>query len=76
MRFHNTIPIDSLEFDCMHRALKPKKPEGPSCEMVIKFIYYCTKEILIQAAQDKSILMFQGYCYQVFPRAFPDHDCV
>lgn len=46
----------------------PKKTEGPPCNIIIKFIYYRTKETLRRAAgaRDQLDLSIQGHHYQLF----------
>lgn len=60
------IPIDRLEFDRIHRALGPKRQEGPPRDIIIKFTYYCTKETLLMVARSKPELCFQGHHCQLF----------
>lgn len=61
-----TIPIERLEMDRVHRALAPKKIDGPPRDIIAKLHYYRTKEQLISAAREKHNLSFQGHDYQLF----------
>lgn len=65
------LPIERLEFDRIHRALGPKKPDGPPRDIIIKFTFYRTKETLLRAARDKRDLCFQGHPYQLFSDLAP-----
>lgn len=60
------IPLEHLEMDRVHRALLPKKTEGPPRDIIAKFHYYKTKEQLLISAREKSNLVFQGHNYQLF----------
>ena len=60
------LPVERLEFDRIHRALAPKKSEGPPRDIIAKFHYYRTKEQVLEAAREKSSLTFQGNNFQIF----------
>lgn len=60
------IPVERLEMDRVHRALAPKKTDGPPRDIIAKFHYYRTKELLLNAARHKNTLQFQAYNYQLF----------
>lgn len=60
------LPIDRLEMDRVHRALMPRKTDGPPRDIIAKFHYYRTKEQLLAAARAKGNLTFQGHDYQLF----------
>lgn len=60
------IPQERLEMDRVHRALKPKKVDGPPRDIIAKFHFYKTKEQLLNAAREMNNLVFQGYNYQLF----------
>lgn len=65
------IPIDRLEFDRVHRALAPRKSNGPPRDIITKLHYYRTKEQLLTAARGKDLLSFQGHSYQLFTDLSP-----
>lgn len=52
--------------DRVHKALTPKKSEGPPRDIRAKFHYYCTKEQLLAAARGRESLTFQEPNYQLF----------
>lgn len=60
------IPIERLEMDRVHRALMPKKTDGPPRDIIAKFHFYRTKEQLLFAAREKKNLTFQGHNFQIF----------
>lgn len=68
---HPGIPVERLEMDRAHRALAPRKPNGPPRDIIVKFHYYRTKEQLLAAAREKGPLMFQGHVYQLFSDLSP-----
>lgn len=46
------IPLESLEFDRIHRSLAPKPTDGPPRDIIMNFHFYYTKEQLLQAARE------------------------
>ena len=60
------MTVERLEFDRVHRALAPRKAEGPPRDIIVKFHYYRTKEQVLEAAREKNSLTFQGHNYQLF----------
>ena len=50
----------------VHRALTPKKADGPPRDIIAKFNFYRTKEQILEAAREKSNLSFQSHNYQIF----------
>lgn len=50
----------------VHRALAPKGQDGPPRDIVAKFHFYRSKELLLNAARHKEVLHFQGHNYQLF----------
>ena len=66
-----SIPIERLEMDRIHRALAPRKSEGPPRDIIAKFHFFHTKEQLMVAARNKESLIFQGHPYQIFADLSP-----
>lgn len=66
-----TLPLERLEMERAHRALTRKNPDGPPRDIIVKFLYFRTKEAILQAVRDKPSLEFQGYTYQVFADLAP-----
>ena len=60
------IPADRLEMDRVHRALTSRKADGPPRDIIAKFHFYRTKELILQTTREKSKLTFQGNEYQIF----------
>ena len=60
------IAVERLEMDRIHRALTPKRADGPPRDIIAKFHFYKTKEQIMEAAREKKNLSFQGYEYQIF----------
>lgn len=50
-KLSSSITIERLEMDRIHRALAPRKPEGPLRDIVAKLHFYRTKEQLLSAAR-------------------------
>lgn len=65
------IPVERLEMDRVHRALAPRKTNGPPRDIIVTFHYYRTKEQLLAAARGKNNLDFQGNVYQLFADLSP-----
>lgn len=66
-----SISIERLEIDRIHRALAPRKSEGPPRDIIVKFHFFRTKEQIIVAARSKETLIFQGHPYQIFADLSP-----
>lgn len=64
-------PLERLEMDRVHRALAPRKPNGPPRDIIAKLHYYKTKEQLLIAARGKDTLSFQGCRLQLFADLSP-----
>ena len=60
------IPADRLEMDRVHRALTQRKADGPPRDIIAKFHFYKTKELILQNTREKNKLSFQGHDYQIF----------
>lgn len=60
------ISVERLEMDRVHRALMPKKTDGPPRDIIAKFHFFRSKEQLLEAARGKNNLTFQGHSYQLF----------
>lgn len=65
------IPVERLEMDRVHRALAPRKTNGPPRDIIAKFHFFRTKEQLLSAARGNSNLNFQGHQYQLFTDLSP-----
>ena len=50
------IAVERLEMDRIHRALTPRKTDGPPRDIIAKFHFYKTKEQIMEAARDKKNL--------------------
>lgn len=67
-----SILVNRLEMDRIHRALTPRKPEGPPHDIIItNFHFYRTKEQLMAAARGNNSLIFQDHPYQLFADLSP-----
>lgn len=66
-----SIPVDRLEMDRIHRAITPRKPEGPPRYIIAKFHFYRTKQQFMAAARGKDYLIFQDHPYQLFADLSP-----
>ncbi|KAM9311613.1 cilia- and flagella-associated protein 54 [Gastrophryne carolinensis] len=52
--------LERLELERAHRALTSRKPEGPPRDIIVKFLYFQTKEDILKASREKAPLTFQG----------------
>lgn len=64
-------PIDRFEMDRVHRALAPRKINGPPRDIIAKLHFYRTKEQILTAARGRESLSFQGNTYQLFTDLSP-----
>lgn len=58
----NRIPMDRA-----HRALRPKKPNGPPRDVICRLTDFATKEQIMQAARSKREIKFEDSTIQLFP---------
>lgn len=66
------IPVDRLEIERAHRALTKKNDSGPPRDIIVKFLFFNSKERLMAAARDhQQPLRFQGNEYQLFTDLAP-----
>lgn len=65
------IPVERLEMDRVHRALAPRKTNGPPRDIIAKFHFFRTKEQLLSAARGNNNLNFQGHQNQLFTDLSP-----
>lgn len=66
-----TIPLKRLEMEPIHCALVRKHPDGKARDVIAKFLFYRTKEAIIQASRDQQKLLLQGQEIQIFADLSP-----
>lgn len=61
------IPAERLEIECAHRALTKQWDKGPPRDIIVKLLYFQTKERHMAAVRDRGHgLRFQGHDYQLY----------
>lgn len=60
------VPLDRLEFDCIHRTLGPKKDTGSPRDIIAKMHFHKIKELIMLTARNTAPLTFQGHPYQIY----------
>lgn len=68
-----SIPIDQLEFDRIHRALKPRKTEGPPRDIIAKLHFFSPQRANFGWSKRKRLPQFSGSPLPAIRRSFPNY---